>query len=102
MGTWAHVLVVDGSAELLTIAEAEVRRLEALWTRFDDRSEVSRLNARPGVPTRVSAETLTLLRRAVAAFESTGGWFDPFLGEQIVDVGYDRTFAELPSAEPTT
>ena len=45
MGTDCHVIVVDGDASDAEWAGHEVRRLEALWTRFDDSSEISRANA---------------------------------------------------------
>lgn len=99
MGTDCHVVVV-GPAHLAEAAEAEVRRLEDRWSRFVDTSEVSRLNAARGAPVRVSADTLTLVRRATLAFETTSGWFDPFLGREIVAAGYDRDFDLLEGPEP--
>lgn len=98
MGTWCHVLVVDGERALLEEAEAEVRRLEAAWTRFDPDSEVNRLNARAGEPVAVSDDTFRLVLRAEEAFRRTNGWFDPFLARDIAAAGYDRDFADLTAA----
>ena len=44
MGTDVEVLVLDGEDADLHWAHAEVDRLEALWSRFRDDSEVTRLN----------------------------------------------------------
>ncbi len=95
MGTWCHVWVVDGDPLLLELAEAEVRRLEAAWTRFDPDSEVNRLNARAGESVAVSDDTFRLVLRAEEAFRRTNGWFDPFLAADIVAAGYDRDFSDL-------
>ena len=98
MGTDCHVVVrsSDGVTEaemLLDLAETHVRELESLWSRFRDDSEVSRLNRGETVP--LSAETVTLLRRADDARTATLGWFDPFLAHTLAELGYDRTFDEL-------
>ncbi len=97
MGTWCHVLAINGSDGMLDDAAAEVARLESLWTRFDEASEISELNARAGEPVRVSDETILLLQRAALAHETTAGWFDPFMAGELVALGYDRDFAELPT-----
>jgi thiamine biosynthesis lipoprotein len=94
MGSECHVVVV-GRPALLESAESEVRRLESIWTRFDDASELSRLNSRAGEEVEVSDELLILARRAKQLHETTGGWFDPFLGSDIVSAGYDRDFETL-------
>ena len=102
MGTDCHVIVVDGDASDAEWAEHEVRRLEALWTRFDDSSEISRANAAAGAPMAVSPETRALARRALRAERLTGGRFDPLLGGELVALGYDRDHGLLTApAGPT-
>lgn len=95
MGSDCHVVLVGGSQADLDFAEAQAARLEGLWSRFRPDSEVSRLNRSAGGWLEVSDDTVTLLCRAVRAQRLTGGWFDPFMGRQIVDLGYDRDFEEL-------
>ena len=90
MGSACHVVITHGSAADIRWAESEVRRLEALWTRFDAASEVSRANRSAGSPVAVSAETRLLARRARRAQAMTGGRFDPLMGVEIVALGYDR------------
>jgi len=81
--------------------------IERLWTRlnafdvacnrFRDDSELSRLNASPGEPIRVS-ETLELaLEAALRAAEATEGLCDPTVLPSLLALGYDRDFDELAS-----
>lgn len=95
MGTDCHIVVRGGTASDVEWAQEEVDRLEGLWTRFRADSELSRLNAAQGASMPASRETLILALRAVRALRLTGGWFDPFMGRDIVALGYDRDFAEL-------
>jgi thiamine biosynthesis lipoprotein len=102
MGTDCHVIVVGGHPGDADWAVGEVRRLEALWTRFDDKSEVSRANATAGTPQPVSPETRALARRALRAEALTGGRFDALMGSDIVALGYDRDHGLLtPPSAPT-
>lgn len=102
MGSACHVVITHGSAADIRWAESEVRRLEALWTRFDAASEVSRANRSAGSPVAVSAETRLLARRARRAQAMTGGRFDPLMGVEIVALGYDRDHGLLaPPPGPT-
>lgn len=94
MGSDCHVVAV---APTLARARAAVRDAESLvadlerrWSRFRDDSEVSRLNAaRERV---VSAETFDVVARACAAWQATGGRFDPTVERSVVALGYDRSF----------
>ena len=99
MGTTAHVIVVtdaDDTNDLLEFAQERIDALEARWTRFDDRSELTRLNATAGTgPAVVSADTFLLVQRAVDAWELTHGRFDPTVLPALMAAGYDRDFDEL-------
>ena len=95
MGSQCRVLVVGGDADDLAWAEAQVRELEAAWTRFDDASELSRINAQAGRAVPASQAMLMLARRAVRAERLTAGRFDPLLGAEIVALGYDRDHLSL-------
>lgn len=102
MGSAAHVAVVGGDDSHLALAEARIRELEARWSRFVDSSEVSGLNRSAGQPVIVSPDTFDLVRRAVWAWEQTGGRFDPTVGAALVAHGYDRDFRSVVSAPPIT
>jgi thiamine biosynthesis lipoprotein len=84
----------------LTTAEAELRRLEGLLSRFDPDSELSRLNH--GGAMLVGPELLELVELALAAREQTRGRFDPTVHDALVAAGYDRTFDDLPVGAPVT
>ena len=110
MGTTAHVIVVaehdpDGLAAL---AQSRLAALEARWTRFDETSDVSRLNelnAVDSVPLIVAPETFALVELAVEGWRLTGGRFDPTVLPAMIAAGYDRSFEQLPTGEgapPTT
>ena len=92
MGADCHVRIVG--ADDLVWAQDEVRRLEALWTRFAD-SELTSLNTSAR---EVDPDTRLLVERAVQGFDLTGGLFNPFLTDQIEAAGYDRDFDEIEMA----
>ncbi len=83
---------------LLDRAQAEIDRLERLWSRFRPDSDVSRVNAAAGADVPVAPETVELVSLAVEAWRRTGGRFDPTLLTAVVEAGYDRSFDELQAA----
>lgn len=99
MGTRAHVIV--GAADLGTadvLGQSAVARLVALeqhWSRFLPGSEISNLNRNAGTKVRVSNDTLTLVTRAVEAWDRTDGRFDPTVLPALLIAGYDRDFRAL-------
>jgi FAD:protein FMN transferase len=96
MGTSAHVIVVGGRADRLVDAAVDhLNALERRWSRFIPTSEVSRLNAFSGEHVVVSADTLQLVRHAIAGWEATGGLFDPTVLTALCSLGYDRDFAAI-------
>jgi thiamine biosynthesis lipoprotein len=96
MGTDVRILCEDGDARAArTVVEDAAERL----SRFDPRSELSRLNAdpRPEVP------ASPLLRRAVTvaldAARRTGGLVDPTLLDAIEAAGYARSRRGVAAAD---
>lgn len=100
MGTHAHVVIGGCAPEHAALALELVRRLEELWSRFIPESEISQINRSPGVAVEVSPETIVLVERAVEAWELTGGLFDPMVHDDLVALGYDRTFRQLETLPP--
>jgi thiamine biosynthesis lipoprotein len=97
MGTDVGVLLeapaaLETMTGLLTV-EREFRRLEAMLTRFDPGSELSRLNTAGAMD--VSDELAEIVGLALNARERTGGRFDPTVHAAIVAAGYDRSFEAL-------
>jgi len=90
------------SASLLADrAEATVRQLESLWSRFLPGSELMRLNDHAGSAFGVSPDTFSILGFAVEAWAFTDGLFDPTLLDVLIDAGYDRSFDQLQEAAGT-
>ena len=98
MGTEIAVLA---PLERIGPAEKAVRTLFGEWesvlSRFRPESELSRLNERAGKPTAVSSLLYDVVAAALAAARATRGAFDPTLLPDLVRLGYDRTFADLPA-----
>jgi len=93
MGTWAHVVVVDGPGDLVGRIEERLAELDERWSRFRPDSELSQLNAAAGTWQRVTNDTRTLVRRGVEGWLQTRGRFDPTVLGAVVRAGYDRDFA---------
>jgi thiamine biosynthesis lipoprotein len=97
MGSDCHVIVVGGSAGAAACAQRRIDDLERKWSRFRDDSEVTALNRAAGAPLAVSAETVTLVVLAIAAWRLSGGAFDPTVLGAVVRAGYDRSFECIAS-----
>ena len=78
MGTVVNQIVHGADARGATLAALrEVRRLEALMSRFSPRSDVSRLNrAAGGKPVRLHPDAIRVLAKALEVSRLSGGAFD--------------------------
>jgi FAD:protein FMN transferase len=98
MGTTISMLLPES---LIEMGAQLVRTLFAEWeqtlSRFLPESELSQLNQHPGTPVAVSDLLYTVLATALTAAQATDGVYDPALLDQLVQLGYDRTFDELPA-----
>jgi FAD:protein FMN transferase len=98
MGTLFEVLLRgDDEEHLAAVAEAildEALRIERLLSRFDPRSEISRINRlAASEAVQVDRETAALLARCIDSFEQTAGAFD-------VSVGSGRAVERTPGQIP--
>jgi FAD:protein FMN transferase len=100
MGTDVHLISVGGSEAGLRRGADRIVELERTWSRFLEGSEVSRLNAAAGRPVILSLDTFALVQAAVAAWERTGGLFDPTVLTTLSGVGYDRSFDRIERDGP--
>ncbi|WP_297549218.1 FAD:protein FMN transferase [Amycolatopsis sp.] len=100
MGSTAHLIVVGGPPGLLEYARARLGELESRWSRFRPDSEISRLNTASGRWVRLSPVTVSVLRRAVQAWELTGGLYDPTVLTALENAGYTGSFETLPHTGP--
>jgi len=100
-GIEAFLDVPPGPDAVLGLAsvEREFRRLEGLLTRFDDASELSRLNAAGAIE--AGEDLFAVVGLALTARERTGGRFDPTVHDALVAAGYDRTFELLVGGSAT-
>jgi thiamine biosynthesis lipoprotein len=73
-------------------AAAWFQRIDEDCTRFDPRSEVSRLSARIGKPVRVSALLYRAVEFALAVADESGGAFDPTVGLEMETRGFNREY----------
>jgi len=78
-------------------AQARVREYECRFSRFLSDSDLARLNEDREERVYVSSELAALLSRGLQYAQLTGGAFDPVVLADIRDIGYDRTFDEVPS-----
>jgi thiamine biosynthesis lipoprotein len=98
LGTSARILVterdlLDSAAEIL---RAELAAIDEACSRFREDSELSRLNRSHGEPTQVGELLCEALAVALDAAEATSGDVDPTCGQALIELGYDRDFAEIP------
>jgi len=100
MGTELVVLALSEFDE----AGPRVRDLFIEWdrrfSRFRADSELSQVNAAAGKTVLVSEAFARVIRRALDAAAASDGLFDPTLATQLVDIGYDASFTELPLDRP--
>ena len=83
-------------------AIAWFQHVERVCSRFDPRSELSRLTARPGTTMPLSAVLFQALRFAIALAEETRGAFDPTVGGLMASRGFNTDYrtGKAPPREP--
>lgn len=97
MGTSVRLLGSLGAP--LHRARCLIEDLEARLTRFDPRSELSRLNADPRETVPASRALRDAVRAAIAGAAATNGLVDPTLLGAVVRAGYDRSLVGHPRAD---
>ena len=90
-----EVLVAGASRAEQRAVERLFAEREKRFSRFIAASELNRVNARSGRPTRVSPDFAGLLELALAGARQTAGLVDPTLGRSLEAAGYDRDFSSL-------
>jgi len=98
MGTTISMLLPENQVEM---GAEIVRTLFSEWeqalSRFLPESELTQLNEQAGTPVAVSDLLYDVLATALTAAQATDGVYDPALLDQLEQLGYDRTFDELPA-----
>ena len=91
-----------GARLAIDAAIAEIDACERSLSRFDESSDLSRLNRESGTWVDVDARLVEVLRLALDARRTTGGRFDPTILPALVAAGYDRSFEQLDERPPRT
>jgi len=98
MGTTISLLLPENQVEMgAEIVRTLFTEWEQALSRFLPESELSRLNQQAGMPVAVSNLLYDVLATSLTAARATGGVYDPALLEQLEQLGYDRTFDDLPA-----
>jgi FAD:protein FMN transferase len=93
MGTFVSIQVIRGGDDIdaaIDRAFGWFYEIEERCTRFDPRSELMQLSARPGETIPVSAILFEAVRFALLVAEETGGAFDPTVGQRMEARGFNR------------
>lgn len=88
---------LDRAARIL---DADLDALDLAASRFRPDSEIMQLDEANGAPVRISPLLTQLVVAALRAAQLTDGDVDPTLGANLVEVGYDRDFSEVPAHGP--
>jgi thiamine biosynthesis lipoprotein len=101
MGTTVTVLLPKARGAEATRVERLFATWQAICTRFDPLSELSRLNAARGEPIVVGELLFHVLSTSIQAASATDGLFDPTLLRSLEAIGYDRDFEVIAAGVPT-
>jgi thiamine biosynthesis lipoprotein len=96
-GSLAVVAVADGSSlePALTAVREVVADFDLACSRFRPDSELCALGASAGEWAEVSPLLLEAISASLRAAELTDGDVDPTVGQALINLGYDRDFADI-------
>lgn len=103
LGTYVQLTVADETllppAE--TIARSLLDRIDAACSRFRPDSDLARVNAAGGTSVHVSPLLTMAIEVAIQVAGHTDGIVHPLLGDTLVRLGYDTTYASLDASQVT-
>jgi FAD:protein FMN transferase len=101
-GTFGALLVTRQAAarSALEVLGRELRSIDVACSRFRPDSELTKLNGDNGRRHAVSPLLAEALAAALRAAAATDGDVDPTCGQSLIQLGYDRDFAEVVSRKP--
>jgi FAD:protein FMN transferase len=102
MGTTITTLLPEARADAVEIVRSLFAEWERVLSRFLPESELSWLNAHPGQNVITSPLFSKVLASALNAAQATQGIYDPTLLDQMVKIGYDRSFDTLSPTLPAS
>lgn len=89
---WLECADIEQATQLLQQAESLFNAAERRMTRFNEQSELSKLNRQAGEWVAVSRPLWHVLERAWQLAEETEGLFDPTLLAAVESAGYEHSF----------
>jgi thiamine biosynthesis lipoprotein len=96
LGSSAVLKVTGGSsARARLAADHEITAIDRAASRFRDDSELAAVNRAAGHRVGISELLREALNLALDAARASAGAVDPTLGQSLIDLGYDRDFAQL-------
>jgi FAD:protein FMN transferase len=100
--TIARIVVSEPAllGEARSIVGHELAAIDRAASRFRPDSEISLAGSAAGEPVNISPLLTEMIRVALRAAELTDGDVDPTIGNALVALGYDRTFAAIPAELP--
>jgi len=104
MGSRFDISVIADSPEkgekYITIAIAEIKRIERIISSWDKNSETTKINQSAGIePVKVSKELFDLINRSLQISKITEGAFDISYASMDRIWKFDGSMTEMPSAE---
>ena len=102
IGTYVDVRTTPEALEAaVELVAAVLDEVDEAYSRFRPDSDLSLVNAHPGRPLLVRPVLVGAVRVALEAAHETDGLVDPTLGTVLEAAGYDRTYALVPSDDPS-
>ncbi|MEI7621171.1 MAG: FAD:protein FMN transferase [Candidatus Moraniibacteriota bacterium] len=98
-------IVVESQAQFLqaqkdlALAEEKCTEIEKIFSRFDQASELSKINTNLGVEFSVSPLFLEVAQLVLESYEKTNGYFDPRIIAELENTGYGQDFEKISSVE---
>ena len=101
MGTYARVLIYDGTNADADAAFLRIKELDGLLSDYDPGSEVSEISRMAGkAPVNSSPDVVKVLTETVRVAEETDGEFDPTIGALTIGVyRFGRDGGRVPGDE---
>jgi thiamine biosynthesis lipoprotein len=100
MGTTVMTLLPEAQENAIEIVRSLFAEWEQTLSRFLPESELSWVNAHPGQNIITSPLYFKVLLSALNAAQATQGIYDPALLDQMMAIGYDRSFDTLSPTLP--
>ncbi|EFM09385.1 ApbE family lipoprotein [Paenibacillus curdlanolyticus YK9] len=85
----------DTMENAIQLAQDWFEEVERVFSRFRSDSELSRMNRANGAPVLASTMFIDLLQLSEQYHKQTLGAFSPYVGRQLAEAGYNRSFEQL-------